>query len=145
MNKVNEVIERFEQGFNCSQAIVAAYCEELGLDKNIGIKLACPFGAGMGRLGETCGAVSGAYILIGLKYSTYTADKTARNKTYEIVREFTRRFEERNKTVVCRKPTGVDFMSRDNNKAKVMEIRNTVCAKALRDTVEIIEDLLKLK
>ena len=68
MSKVDEAIECFYSGYSCSQAVLSAYCEDLGLDKETAMKISCGFGAGMARLGATCGAVTGAYIAIGLKY-----------------------------------------------------------------------------
>ena len=65
-SKVNDAVACFNNGFNCAQAIFTAYCDELGLDEETALKIACGFGAGMGRLQETCGAVSGAYLAIGL-------------------------------------------------------------------------------
>ena len=57
-SKVNEAVDCFNNGFNCSQAILSTYCEQFGLDKITALKLSCGLGAGMGRLGETCGAVT---------------------------------------------------------------------------------------
>lgn len=81
-SKVNEAVKCFSSGFNCSQAILSTYCEQFGLDKKTAIKLSCGLGAGMGRLGKTCGAVTGAYLLIGLMYGEET------EKTYQVVQEF---------------------------------------------------------
>ncbi|MDR0496836.1 MAG: C-GCAxxG-C-C family protein, partial [Treponema sp.] len=97
-SKVKEAIDCFNNGFNCSQAILSTYCEEFGLDKNTALKIACGLGGGMGRLQETCGAVSGAYLLIGLIHGKgIKEDDTAKEKTYTLVREFAKKFEERNK------------------------------------------------
>ena len=61
-SKANEAVACFQEGFNCSQAVFLTYCEEFGLlDRKTALKIACGLGGGMGRLGGTCGAVSGAY------------------------------------------------------------------------------------
>ena len=57
-NKVNEAAACFASGFNCAQALVSTYCGELGFDKKAALQIACGFGAGMGRLQETCGAAT---------------------------------------------------------------------------------------
>ncbi|MEA5144351.1 MAG: C-GCAxxG-C-C family protein [Oscillibacter sp.] len=84
-SKVNEALACFNDGFNCSQAILSTYCEEFGLDKKTALQLSCGLGAGMGRLGETCGAVSGAYLLIGLKYGKFSKEDVEKSRTVQNV------------------------------------------------------------
>ena len=133
-NKVNEAVGYFNEGFNCAQAVVSAYCEQFGLDKDTALKLACGFGGGMGRLGEVCGAVSGAYILFGLKYGD---DK---EKTYSLIQEFEKKFKERNKTTICRELLNVDLRTGEKKYAgkRVKEI----CHVMVKDAAEIVEELL---
>ena len=140
-SKVGEAVSCFGNGFNCSQAIFATYCEDFGLDKSTALKIACGLGAGMGRLQETCGAVSGAYLLIGLKHGRHSKDgASAKEKTYALVREFSELFKERNKTTSCRELLGVDLTTGD---ARVAAERvETICPKVVRDAAEIIEQLL---
>ncbi|MCL2352457.1 MAG: C-GCAxxG-C-C family protein, partial [Firmicutes bacterium] len=140
-NKADEAVTCFDGGFNCAQAVLSAYCGELGLDRETALKLACGFGAGMGRLQGTCGAVAGAYMLIGLKYGQYTVDdKQAREKTYALVREFAGRFGERNGTTVCRDILGVDLINGDRQTAS--ERVRAMCPKMVRDAAEIVRDIL---
>jgi C_GCAxxG_C_C family probable redox protein len=140
-SRVNEAVACFNEGFNCSQAILATYCEAFGMDKITALKVACGLGAGMGRLQETCGAVSGAYLLIGLKYGKYSKDdELAKEKTYALVREFAKLFEERNKTTNCREILGIDLISGDKQIA--VERVKTLCPKMVQDAAEIIEELL---
>ncbi len=140
-SKVNEAVECFGSGFNCSQAILSTYCEEFGLDKKAALQLASGFGAGMGRRQETCGAVTGAYLLIGLKYGNFAEmDNLTKEKTYACVQEFARLFEERNKTVNCRELLGVDLINDDSQ--IVTKQWTTLCPKLVRDAAEIIESLL---
>ena len=140
-SKVNDAVACLDGGFNCSQAILSTYCEEFGLDKKTALKISCGFGGGMGRLQETCGAVSAAYLLIGLKHGKYLKDDTAaREKTYALVREFAKLFEERNKTTSCRELLGVD-MVKDDRQAVRARVRE-VCSKVVQDAAEIIEKIL---
>lgn len=67
MSKITTAIECFKNGFNCAQAVFTSYCEEYGIDKETGLKLTCPFGAGISRTDNTCGAVIGAIMVIGIK------------------------------------------------------------------------------
>lgn len=140
-SKVNEAVACFGNGFNCSQAILSTYCEEFGMDKKIALQIACGLGAGMGRRQETCGAVTGAYLLIGLKYGNFLeTDNPAKEKTYAMVQEFTRLFEERNKTTNCRMLLGVDLINDDSQ--MVTKQWKTLCPKMIQDAAEIIENIL---
>jgi C_GCAxxG_C_C family probable redox protein len=139
-SKVNDAVACFEDGFNCSQSIFSTYCEEFGVDKKTAFKIACGFGAGMGRLQETCGAVTGAFMLIGLKYGMFLkGDTPAKEKTYAKVREFAELFTERNKTVNCRELLGGSLLDGDPRAPEQVKI---VCPKVIREAAEIIEQII---
>ena len=133
-SKAKEAVACFNEGFNCAQAVLTAYCEDFGLDRETALRLACGLGAGMGRLQETCGAVSGAYLVIGLKYGP------EKEQTYAMVQEFARRFEAKNKTTSCRKLLGIDLLGGDRRIAS--ERVNSICPQMVRDAIEILESLL---
>ena len=83
MSRIENAISAFRGDFNCSQSILSTYCTQYGLDRDIALKLATGFGGGMGRLGRTCGAVSGAFMVIGLKYGMgLNNDTEAKEKTW---------------------------------------------------------------
>ena len=69
MTSVERAVSCFEKGFSCSQAVFSTYAEHSGLDHETALRIAGGFG-GMGRMGETCGALSGAFMVIGLKYGS---------------------------------------------------------------------------
>ena len=71
MSKAEVAVDCFEEGFNCSQAVVSAFAPELGLDRETALRVAAAFGGGMGRTGETCGAVSGALMVIGMQLACW--------------------------------------------------------------------------
>ena len=133
-SKAKEAMACFNEGFNCAQAVLTAYCEDFGLDRETALRLACGLGAGIGRLQETCGAVSGAYLVIGLKYGP------EKEQTYALVQEFARRFEAKNKTTNCRALLGVDLLGGDRRTAS--ERVNSICPQMVRDAIEILESLL---
>jgi C_GCAxxG_C_C family probable redox protein len=142
-SKVNEVLKCFDcgKGFNCAQSVLLAYCDDLGLDKETALRLSCGFGAGMGRLGHTCGAVSGAHLVIGLKHGNFLSeDKASKEKTYALVREFEKKFVERNRTTNCRELLQVDLLTGD--KQTVNERVREVCPRAVKDAAEILESML---
>ena len=141
MDKASKAVEIFNSGLNCSQAVFSVYSEELGLNKETALKIAHGFGAGMGRLQEVCGAVTGAFMVLSLKHgSAVSNDAAAKEKIYGLVREFARRFEARNKTTICRDLLDADLINGDKvtNAAKV----KAVCPKMVKDAVEILEEIL---
>ncbi len=68
MTKPDDAAARFKEGFSCSQAVVSSFAGDLGLGNDTAYKIPCGFGAGIARTGNTCGAVAGAVMVIGLKY-----------------------------------------------------------------------------
>jgi C_GCAxxG_C_C family probable redox protein len=95
----------------------------------------------MGHLQGTCGAVTGAYLLISLKYGNIAKeDNLAKEKTHALVREFARLFEEKNKTTNCLELLNVDIINGD--KQIVAEKFSMVCPKIVQDAAEILENIL---
>ena len=141
-SKVNEVLELFNGGFYCSQAILSTYCENLGLDKETALKISCGLAAGVARLGLTCGAVLGAYMVISLKYGNCLSDdKNSIEKTFALIQEFDRRFIEKHKTTNCRELLGVDL--RNGDKALAGERVKSLCPCLVKDSAEILETLIQ--
>ncbi len=141
--KSEQAVERFRNGFNCSQAVLGSYCEQFGLECEKAFKVATGFGGGM-RMGGTCGAVSGAFMVLGLKYGNTTAEnKEAKAKTYTKVEEYTNRFKARNDSVTCRELLGCDLSTPEGMKeAKEKGLFSSICPKIVQDAVEIIEEML---
>ncbi|MDO4618589.1 MAG: C-GCAxxG-C-C family protein [Clostridia bacterium] len=102
MTKREKAMEYFKSGYNCSQSVVAAFCEDFGLDTKTALMVSEGFGGGMGRMRSVCGAVTGMFMLAGLKMSEGTAgDLDTRMKIYETVRLMSNEFEQRLGSTVC--------------------------------------------
>ncbi len=144
MDKADLAVSCFKEGFSCSQAVFSTYSALFGLNREIALKIAGAFGGGMGRMGETCGAVTGAFMVIGLKYGkTQAKDNQAREKTYELVREFVKRFKARHGSILCRELLGYDISTPQGLKlAREKQRFATVCPQFIRDAVEIVEEIL---
>lgn len=98
----------FREGYNCAQAVFCAYAEEIGLPVSVAAKLVSPLGAGMGRLREVCGTVSGALMVIGQLYGYSTSDKgAAKARLYGIEQRFAKQFAEENGSYICRELLGL--------------------------------------
>jgi len=141
--KVEQAVFLFKQGFNCSQAILAVYGEQFGLKHKTALKLACGFGGGM-RMAETCGAVTGAFMVIGLKHGAITTeDKSAKQETYELVKEFAKKFKSRNGSVICKELLGCDISTPEGIKiAQENNLFSSLCPKMVQDAAEIIEEMM---
>lgn len=137
--KANEAVKMFRDGYVCSQAVFAAYSEELGLEKSLALKIGNGFGGGIARKQEICGAVSGAVMLIGLKYGKADPQNSiAHEKTYEMVNLFCEKFIERNHSIDCHELLGCDMAT-----AKEKGLFSTLCKKYVADSAEIIGEILE--
>jgi C_GCAxxG_C_C family probable redox protein len=95
--------ELFLGGYNCAQAVAVAFCDVTGLDADFTAKLVSPFGGGMGRMREVCGAVSGMYFVLGQLYGYETAgDDVSKKRLYTEVQELAAAFREENGSIICR-------------------------------------------
>ena len=101
-------MELFKEGYNCSQAVFSAFCEQTGMDFEASLKISSSFGGGMGRLREVCGAVSGMFLTAGMLYG-YTDPKDLGGKTlhYSLIQEMAERFKKENKSIICRELLGM--------------------------------------
>lgn len=109
MDRVKKAIDNFQNGYNCSQAVVGAYCDLFGLKEEDGLRAAEAFGGGMGRLRLTCGAVSGMFMLAGLRFSKGEAkDLQTRQQIYEMVQFLAKEFEEKNGSIICAELLGLN-------------------------------------
>lgn len=144
MSKVEDAVACFEEGFSCSQAVCSAYAPQLGLERETALKVSGAFGAGMGRMGETCGAVTGAFMVIGLKHGkTRAEDDEAKERAYRLVQEFVDGFKARHGSIVCRELLGCDLSIPEQRAlAQERKLTATLCPRLVRDAAEIIEQIL---
>ena len=143
-NRSDKAVSIFKEGINCSQSVLSCFAADLGLDKDMALKLAAGFGGGMGRMAQTCGAVTGAYMVIGLKHGAITGqDKAAKEHTYQVVRDFNDRFKARNQSLTCKELLKCDISTPVGfDEAKQKGLLTTICPKMVRDAVEILEEML---
>jgi len=144
MTKSDDTEQCFQQGFTCSSAVFSTFSEEMGLDPDTVRKCSCGFGAGVSKTGNICGAVSGAVLVIGLKYGkTKPGDDTATEKTRGLVREFIREFTARNGSANCTELLGYNLSNEaDYEKARRAGLFTTKCPAFVRDSAEILERML---
>ena len=117
MNESQRAVELFKEGFNCSQSVFVAFAHKFDIDEDTAKKISAGLGGGIGRLREVCGAVSGAAMVIGsLASATEGADVENKQKNYELVREFAKRFTEENGSIICRELLGLDEQTKETAK-----------------------------
>jgi len=146
MKNKNEVaVEKFLEGYNCAQAVFYSFSDDLQFDKNSALKIACGFGAGMGRKEEVCGAVTGGIIVIGAKYGRgENEDKTATELTYTKTRELMNRFAERHGTFICRKLLNDCELTTEEGQRyfKDNDLLNKTCKHCVDSVIDILEHIL---
>jgi C_GCAxxG_C_C family probable redox protein len=144
MTKPDDAAAYFNEGFSCSQSVVSSFSEDLGLDQETARKISCGFGAGMARSGNICGAVTGAIMVIGMKYGKGTAgDDAAKERTYALVQDFLKQFKAKNGSISCTELLGYDLQVPIQRKQA--HESGTVAAKCpefARDAVGILEKIL---
>jgi len=143
MSRVDDAANWFCRGAACSQAILGTYGPLVGLPVEQGVKLASGFAGGM-RLAQTCGAVTGAFMVLGLKHAGDNCDqRDGRNNVYAAIREFTAKFQQRNTSVVCKELLGCDISSPEGlQKATNEGLFRTICPRLVQDAAEILEEML---
>ncbi len=144
MTRGEVAITLFKEGFNCSQSVLSAYSELFGLDRKITLKIAQAFGAGMARMGNICGAVTGAFMAIGLKCGRVRAvDEEAKEKTYAVAQEFVERFKSHHGSIICRELLGVDLSAPEGiTEAEEKNLFETLCPKFVQCSIDILEQIL---
>ncbi len=144
MNNADRAAALFQEGCCCSQAILTVFGVQFHLDAETAMRLAAGFGGGLGRLGGVCGAVSGAVMVLGLKFGNAAAsDQEGKEAAYAHVREFARRFQTRHGSLICRDLLDCDISSPEGlATAKRYGLFSTVCAPLVRNAAMMLDDML---
>ena len=143
MNNTDKAKAIYKDGFSCAPAVLAAYCEQFGLQKDTALKIATGFGGGM-HLDQTCGAVTGAIMVIGLKYGKMKADDNkAKEKTYELVKRFANKFRARYGSIECKALLDCDITTPEGmQEARDKKLFSTICVEYVGAAAEILDELL---
>jgi C_GCAxxG_C_C family probable redox protein len=146
VDRIDNAIEKFNKGYACSQAILTAYCDLFNMDTETALKLSAGFAAGM-RNGKTCGAVTGTFMVLGLKFGDQNCDNAdGRKNVYDAVLEFTKRFEQLHGSTDCEKLLGCNIGTAEGmKKAKEENLFYAICPKFIKSTAEILEGMLNRK
>ncbi|MBN2038930.1 MAG: C_GCAxxG_C_C family protein [Spirochaetes bacterium] len=142
MNRKQIASEKFTSGYNCAQSVLYAFCDHFNLDKDTALKIACGFGAGMGRTQSNCGAVVGGIMVLNLIYGRgENDDREVMMDNYEKVRELLELFKKKFSTYNCRGLlSNCDLMTEEGQKYyQENDLRNKVCTSCVETVIELIE------
>jgi C_GCAxxG_C_C family probable redox protein len=138
-------MDLFKEGYNCSQSVFSAFSEETGIDFETSLKLSSSFGGGMGKLREVCGAVSGMFMVAGIKYGyTNPVDIEAKAEHYKLIQLLAQYFKDENSSIICRELLGLDT----EINGYIPEVRTEEyyitrpCAELVGFAAEIMEDFI---
>ena len=142
-----EVLEEFDKGYDCCQVVFHYWAKKLGLDEKTAYKISTGFGAGMLQ-GETCGAVVGAYMALGLKYGCYKTGKEGEEqKVASIIKDvqFREKFLETYPSTMCKELLEADFSTPEGAK-KIREEQKmiTFCPQLVADIIAILENIIEI-
>ncbi len=143
--RTKQATKLFSDGFNCSQSVLSVFGEEFGLTKDVCLRLASPFGTGIARMQETCGAVTGAIMVIGLKYGKgENGTEEDKANAYKLSQEFIAGFKERHRTICCRELLDGLNINTPEGMAEIQkrELFQISCSKYVHDAVELTEVIL---
>ena len=132
------VDERFSQ-FNCAQTVFSLFANDVGLDERTALKIASGFGGGM-ACAETCGAVTGAYMVIGMKHGFSTPEPAEKAKTKRLIQQFNEEFKKEHGTLICKELAGFDISTPEGASAAHEEgVFMSKCPHFIKTACSIIE------
>jgi C_GCAxxG_C_C family probable redox protein len=144
MTKAEDAVKAFKGGLSCSQAILATYGADQGIPRELALRFASGFSGGMG-IGDTCGAVTGALMILGLQFAGPDSDTPqGRAAAKGATIDYIDRFKARRGTVMCRDLLGCDIgTSQGMEMARKQGLFATLCPKIVYDAAELLEDKLR--
>lgn len=143
MERRKAAVDQFMEGYRCSQAVLAVFAEDFGMDRDLARKISLPLAGGSGVGGE-CGAVSGAFLVLGLKYGfAHPGDSNGVEKIMAKVKRFVEQFKSEHGEIDCPRLIGLDVFSEEGQKAFVENnVKATTCTQFVSDTVKMLEEIL---
>lgn len=138
----------FLSGYNCAQAVLCAFCDVTGQDEATSLRFASSFGGGMGKLREVCGALSGAFAVVGLLWGNYDVnDNNAKSAHYAIVRGIAEEFIKIHGTINCAELVkGIANAKGSDPAERTPEYYKTrPCVRFVGDAAEIVDKLIEAK
>ena len=145
MNKAEKAKNLFISGYNCSQSVFGAFCEDFAIDFDTAMIMSSGFGGGMGRLREVCGAFSGIVMVLSLKYGYKNADDIEKKKElYKHIQNLAQKFKQDNTSIICKELLGLVSDSSPNPSQRTTAYyRKRPCPELVAYAARILDDYLK--
>jgi C_GCAxxG_C_C family probable redox protein len=143
--KEEKAIDSFRSGLNCAQSVLTAYSDDIGFDNNLALAISCGFGAGMGRLQETCGAVTGSFMVLSVFNSLkYTDERNKKEETYFMIQKFRDKFKSIHGSLDCKTLLNCDLNTKEGQLyLEENNLHESVCEKCISDSIKIVEGLIR--
>lgn len=144
--QANDALLMFRDGFNCSQIVFSRFAGQLGVPEDKAFMIASGFGAGMGRMSLTCGAVTGAFMALGLKHGYSSGEnKESKESIYGIVREFAEQFRAVHGSIECRELVGFNISTPEGYKGAADKgVFQALCPRFVQTAIEIVEKMVQV-
>lgn len=147
MSKGDIAKQNFLNGYNCSQAVLLAFCEDFGLEKETALKISEPFGGGMGKMREVCGTVTGMFMVLGLAMGNSEAkDGSTKKNVYKSVQELAEKFKQDNGSIICRELLGLQKANKESyvpSERTNEYYKKRPCPELCKYAADILEEYLK--
>lgn len=144
MNRSDKALQYYSEGFNCAQSVIVSFADIMQIDEETALRLASGFGGGMGRMQETCGAVTGAFMVIGYLRGKYKqGDEEAKETTNLLIQEFSKQFAQIHGNINCKKLICFNLNTPEGREeANQADVFNKKCSSFVKSAVEILENLI---
>ena len=145
MTRKEKAMQSFLDGYNCSQCMMIAFEDLLTIDLDSALKIASPFGGGMGRLREVCGSVSGMFMVLGFIYGySEPGNHDSKKDLYAHIQEVGRRYEAANGSIIYRELLGLNIQHDTATPAERTPeyYKSRPCAAKIGSAAEILEAYL---
>ena len=143
-DRIALIARRFQDGFNCSQIVLSSHAASLGLPEETALRIASPFGGGIARSGQMCGAVTGALMALGLRHGTSKPGEHERKEEqYCIANRFMSLFRERYGSLSCRDLLGCDIGTPEGRKeAHDKGLFDEFCPRLVADAIQLSGEMM---
>ena len=145
MKRSEKALNYYANGYNCAQSVVASFTDLLNIEEEVALRMSSGFGGGMGRMQETCGAVTGAFMVISFMRGKYkVGDEEAKEITNNLIQEFSKKFAEQNGTINCKSLISYDLNTEEGRQEAVeADVFNKKCSNLVKLSVELLEEILE--
>jgi C_GCAxxG_C_C family probable redox protein len=144
MTRSEKALEYFSNGYNCAQSVIISFADILQIEEEKVLRIASGFGGGMGGMQETCGAVSGAFLVIGYLKGKYKEDDDeAKELTNSLIQGYTHKFVERCGSINCKALIKFDLRTEEGKKeAEASDVFNKKCTTYIKNSIELLEEII---